>query len=68
MCVQRCKHSVVAAFEVNGLTSDISELFQEDAIIQLHFKITFTKLILTDKEKKTLVYNHSQKRWYQKRI
>jgi len=58
----------VAAFEVNGMTSDISELFQEDAIIQPHFKITFTKLILTDKEKKTLVYNHSQKRWYQKRI
>lgn len=54
MCVQRCKHSVVAAFGVNGMTSDINELFQEDAIIQPHFKITFIKLILTDKEKKTL--------------
>lgn len=39
------------AFEVNGMTFDINELFQEDTIIQPHFKITFAKLILTDKEK-----------------
>lgn len=48
------------------MTFDINELFQEDAIIQPHFKITFAELILTDKEKLCMVYNHSQKRCYQK--